>query len=522
MGLIHEEVANEGAAVALGRASASVGVLHQPQYNHTEESSSRRGLNGNSNSSHERGVGAVKIKQVDPAAQKGFIEFCDCGSRSGSDSLSPPVQLYSSSVQSNDLEEEGVWEYGYPPVVASGRGGRTAGSGETKHGTTHAQGSLLKSLQSAGPPPSIIVGFDSPQSSPKSSPKLKPSVSREASYASLLPETQTSTISPRGEHYGPSARKTTSSPLASMLSSDQEDEVLELSAGEGETELCLPRICQESNTGRRNYGNSVSIHVGVPREFERDRVPSLGDGSNPVPIPGAVLRNRLGVVAEVIDGPVLTSAIGLNSRQMPHSGLSSAFSAGNPALLLEQCKIANSDTASRWSPSPRPGLSSYLSLSPLGPRWPLPSKGNEHMHGRFWESSPEQMSPPGSRLLNWTGDQYNSQGPVTEDEANAHTSAVLFDESGFSCRLFSPGTPRKQGLFWGGAKWSSDASSAQSMFGIKSPGGSAGPAIRRSLVGSFEESLLSGRLLAGKPCQVDINSCKCISYDTLPQIAPFF
>ncbi|KAG6547828.1 hypothetical protein Mapa_010645 [Marchantia paleacea] len=468
-----EEAGENAGAVAVQRIS-SVPVT---QFYRIGSQDSGRGVNVRDRDGAASGPlpsvglkGTLKsLADNSPPGRKGYIEFCDCASFDSSSS----AQLCSSH-SNRDIEVQKDARK-YPPGAGGGRG---RGLGE-KHIQTPRS---LISINSAVPASSTIVGFDSRNSS---SPRTSKPTSWENDVDSLLPSLHEVAVANKGANGEPlehELRRRTSSPLADMLASgpnagildyiaDDLDELLE-DGGHSEVDGAAGSTCKY--IGFSSVNSATSNPVPIPRAFERDR------------IRGEATRE---FVRAPTDGPVLPDRPerpGLEARVSPGA---SSFERTSERTL-EQHRPGMVDCKSKWSFSPRPGLSPILSLSPLGPRL-LTSIRVEQVLRRSFELSNSLVSPPRPTRLKGVG--------YVEENENSKSEHSQEEELRDDCK-YSWSTPRKQ-VTYSGSSWGLEATSAPSVVGIKSPGGAALLATRRSLVGSFEESLLSGRFLAGKPCQ---------------------
>ncbi|KAH9328776.1 hypothetical protein KI387_000884, partial [Taxus chinensis] len=136
-----------------------------------------------------------------------------------------------------------------------------------------------------------------------------------------------------------------------------------------------------------------------------------------------------------------------------------------------------------------------LSLSPLGPRWH--ERMRLHCHAMPENGEVSDANSPPTRNLNIRYKEHQTDNAaVLEDEIGIARKS--FQEFGIFYKDLAPSTPLE---YTGeGIRWGCESTSAPQT-GIKLHRSLSGLPTRRSLVGSFEESLLSGRFSSGKANQ---------------------
>ncbi|KAJ4823189.1 hypothetical protein Tsubulata_015136 [Turnera subulata] len=142
------------------------------------------------------------------------------------------------------------------------------------------------------------------------------------------------------------------------------------------------------------------------------------------------------------------------------------------------------------SSSPKKGNSSPLSLSPLGPKF------YDRAKGRCWNIKTHSDNCYPDLKNEHSVDRNHTGTIIGSREVELGISSRSFEGTGLSCKEIRPSS------FDGGAEmcWSLMQESAPSPY-VRHLRGLSGHPVRRSLVGSFEESLLSGRFFSGKFAQ---------------------
>ncbi|KAK9925561.1 hypothetical protein M0R45_033883 [Rubus argutus] len=214
-------------------------------------------------------------------------------------------------------------------------------------------------------------------------------------------------------------------------------------------------------------------HLDIGCRNYRSNTPSLG------------LNRRSSPVIMVVWNPFSPMALYQKKNHPPPHIISSA----SPRLDAREFK------SGPISISPKEVISLQLSLSPLGPKFSERVKPV----GRRSNSTNEELEDSHSTLKNLKEASKKSKSgnlSPTEGEEFQITSKS-FEEVDIFHKEFQPssletGSALSYSLFQGSAPTSQCMRFVRSLSGLS---------VRRSLVGSFEESLLSGRFLSGKPSQ---------------------
>lgn len=337
----------------------------------------------------------------------------------------------------------------------------------------------LKGGQGVINPASRVVGFRSPTDLVDNDPNTIVS-------EGLQIYTPVRTFEDNSHPHAPHIRKRTLSPLSDMFSSGHGGMLTGSVDNEsgGSSGLSESEICETKEEYSKSDGH----------DYKKANCASSSP-SMPLPIPRYHMwehhssRDR-SVDCSVIqtDGPLLDGAntlvndncyLGADQKQL-HSE-------------LHEKATGRSTSITKCSKSPP-----LLSLSPLGPRWADRMRENCLGVPQNGEAVVDVCSPiPRHVDIIHTECQTNN-ATVLEEEIGIASKAFQDFHFGIIYKDFAPTTPYKStgvGLHWG------RESTSAPQTGIKLARNLNGLPTRRSLVGSFEESLLSGRFSSGKASQ---------------------
>lgn len=318
-------------------------------------------------------------------------------------------------------------------------------------------------------PASRIIGFESRGASPLDNGFERFSVDH-------LHSSSVSSLTVNQELVGPLVRKRLLSPLKSMLSAEKFD---------GDN---LDIGCHASQLSSSSLTNNLNMFAAVDYKKANfgskiNFTASAWSLSSCLDKSGMLCNNSTTASVLLTDGPLLenkdshTNSTFLYSPTHDHFKESSEGRYRNWAISL----------------SPRKAISP-LSLSPLGP------KCSERIKtpGRCKDvKSPMGDCRSNLEKIGQSLDKHNSDIIFAPEEADFGITSRSFEDIGIFRREFSPPSPEGAADSW--SLFQEPAPSQSTRF-IRSL---SGLPVRRSLVGSFEESLLSGRFFSGKFTQVN-------------------
>ncbi|KAJ8772423.1 hypothetical protein K2173_027600 [Erythroxylum novogranatense] len=275
------------------------------------------------------------------------------------------------------------------------------------------------------------------------------------------------------ESTGSLVRKRVLSPLSGTLLPDQfNGDRLDIGVGiynsgfqgvKDSYKISLPQEHKKAHIGNSSYLSSQNLSAPCVPEWINFKDDSCGANS-----------------IFITDGPVLE-----NSKLEYHSQYISPFGINNSGETI--------NVTSRAVPIPIPAkkmVSSPLSLSPLGSKLPeqLKSAGGCQNIGKILDEKYMTFKDVEKSLDGTVSDVRTIQ--MNEHSKIPYGSSQEFDLFQKQFNVFIPDIT---------SSWDSDSDSTPPC--VKFGKTLSGLPVRRSLIGSFEESLLSGRLLSAKACQ---------------------
>ncbi|MBA0726405.1 hypothetical protein Golax_002236 [Gossypium laxum] len=330
-----------------------------------------------------------------------------------------------------------------------------------------------------------VVG---PYATPKNAQKIQNAVSRIVGFESLGPSKLVEGISSDQVHSssvigvrdnetesgGSLVRKRLLSPLNSMLFSDQiNSDPLDISYSSNQGNLSpladKHRVPVLQDNKKANIGSQMKSTASSWS------LPScLGHGDIPY---------EKGGTASVFftDGPLL-------GNKEPHLSCTFSYSPGvdqfqEPSLLQSQTGAISISSQMATSPP--------VTLSPLGPKFSerITAAGG-------WRNLKKEMDDCSSTLkdIEQSVERFDSGSIFAPEEEEFEITSRSFEDNSFLHKEFSTSSLESSArLSW--PLWQESAPTSPYKRFIK---GFSGHPVRRSLVGSFEESLLSGRFFSGK------------------------
>lgn len=337
----------------------------------------------------------------------------------------------------------------------------------------------LKGGQGVINPASRVVGFRSPTDLVHNDPNNIVS-------EGLQIYTPVRTFEDNSHSHASQIRKRTLSPLSDILSSGHGGMLSGYVDNEIRGSLGLSE--RESSETEEEYSKSDG------HDYKKANCASSSP-SMPLPIPRYHMREHrssrdCSVDCSVIqtDGPLLNGA---NTLVSDHCYLG----ADQKQLHNELYEKATGRRASISKCSKSPPL---LSLSPLGPRWSDRMRENCLGVAQNREAVVDACSPSPTNVNIIYKECETNNASVLEDEIGMTRKAFQDFNFGIIYKDFAPSTPYKStGVGFQRGRESTSAPQT----GIKLTRSLSGLPTRRSLVGSFEESLLSGRFSSGKASQ---------------------
>jgi len=335
----------------------------------------------------------------------------------------------------------------------------------------------LKGGQGVINPASRVVGFRSPTDLVHNDPN---------NSEGLQVYTPVRTSEDNSHPHAPQVRKRTLSPLSDMFSSGHGgmlsgyvDNERRGSLGLSEREICETKE-EYSKSDGHDYkkANCSSSSPSMPLPIPRYHM-SEHHSSRDCSVDCSVIQT---------DGPLLDGA---NTLVNDHCYLS-AYQKQLHSELYEKA-TGRRALITKCSRSPPP-----LSLSPLGPRWADRMRENCTDVPQNGEAVVDVCSPSPRHVNIIHKECQINNASVLEDEIGITRKAFQDFHFGIFNKDFAPTTPyNSTGV---GLQWGRESTSAPQT-GIKLSRSLSGLPTRRSLVGSFEESLLSGRFSSGKASQ---------------------